>query len=572
MDNPGGDNNEPQDNGSGPSSGQDRAGGGGGGGGGGANPGGGSGGHGVGVSTGGWKAGCVFTDRYIITTNTRQWYCPIYNGHKYTKMTSDDAGQNGFTMWEGIATPWGHFNFNAYTSHFSPQDWQRLTNEYKKWRPVKMRVKIYNLQIKQIVNLGMDTLYNNDLTAGVHIFCDGSHQFPYSQHPWDEGTMPELPNEIWRLTQYAYYQDNRDLVDQSQDQVTPLDVEKLLRVNTPLFILESASHQVLRTGEETSFDFDFNSGWVFNDRAYAPPQADYNPLIATRRHYATWNSQTKEYAYNRYSPYAKPSQWVPGPSLQYKGDTRTSAEPARERGPLTVTYGPPGTHRQDEDNQEGQFMPSEDPTKPQSVQRIGYSIAPINGACSGLDPHTLAYDSSPHSRDDRFMTVRNIDLDMTRYNALEVFDGSTINGGRARLKNMWMYPNQAWNSTPISRANPIWIKTPRTDNHTLLDTSDGTIPMEHPPGIIFIKVAKIPIPTDNNADSYLNLYVTGQVTCEILWECERYQTKNWRPEIRNTAQVFKEGGLFDFNKQGEYNTPDHFYESMPTRIGINRVL
>ncbi|AGL09955.1 capsid protein VP2 [Bat bocavirus XM30] len=565
------DNNDQPDGGDDVISRQPRAAGSGGGGQSGANSGGGSGGHGVGVSTGGWKAGCVFTDRYIITTNTRQWFCPIYNGHKYTKMASEKNNQNGFSMWEGIATPWGHFNFNAYSSHFSPQDWQRLTNEYKRWRLVKMNVKIYNLQIKQIVTLGADTLYNNDLTAGVHIFCDGSHQFPYSQHPWDDGTMPELPNNVWKLTQYAYYQDNRELVDESKDEVTPLDVEKMLRLDSPLFILESATHQVLRTGEETSFNFDFNCGWVYNDRAYAPPQADYNPLITTRRLYATWNSSTNEYVYKRYPPYSKPSTWMPGPGLGYKGDTVNEAEPAKERGPVVVTYGPPGTHRKNEKNNENQFLPTEDHTKEHAVQRIGYSVGPVNDACSGIDLHTLAYDSSEYSKSDKFVTVRNIDIDLTRYNACEVYDGATVSS-KARLKNIWMYPNQAWNSTPICRANPIWVKTPRTDHHTLLDTSDGTLPMEHPPGIIFVKVAKIPVPTENNSDSYLNLYVTGRIPCEILWECERYQTKNWRPELRNSANAFKEGGLYDFNSEGVYNTPDHFYESMPTRCGINRVL
>lgn len=96
-----------------------------------------------------------------------------------------------------------------------------------------MKIKVYNLQIKQVVTLGSDTLYNNDLTAGVHIFCDGSHQFPYSQHPWDTGTMPELPHRIWKLSQYGYFQLQADLTNGGASSSTP-DVEnqekQLLRV------------------------------------------------------------------------------------------------------------------------------------------------------------------------------------------------------------------------------------------------------------------------------------------------------------------------------------------------------
>ena len=138
--------------------------------------------------------------------------------------------------------------------------------------------------------------------------------------------------------------------------------------------------------------------------------------------------------------------------------------------------------------------------------------------------------------------------------------------------DVWMYPNQAWNSTPICRDNPIWDKVPRTDHHTLLDSSDGTLPMKHPPGNIFIKCAKIPIPTSNNSDSYLNIYVTGQVTYTVEWEVQRYQTKNWRPELRTTAGSYNQHEIYNIGDNGTYNRANTFNECMPTKCGINRVL
>nr|WDW25811.1 MAG: VP1 [Canine parvovirus] len=544
----------------------------------------GGGGHGVGMSTGGWQAGTVFGDDFIITTNTRQWFAPIYNGHLYKQIqpgVNSEAALN--RKWSGISTPWGYFNFNEYDAHFSPQDWQRLTNEYKRWRPKFMKVKVYNLQIKQVVQLGSDTLYNNDLTAGVHIFCDGSHQFPYSQHPWDHGVMPELPNKIWKLSQYAYFQYHSDLtVPIVEGQLASPDVEnqeKQLLKAAPLYMLETATHQVLRTGEDTSFNFSFDCGWVQNDRVYAIPQADFNPLVNTRRYFATRNNYTGTqggFTYHRYSPYNKPSIWMPGPSLGYLGSTHTSSQPQYARGPITVMTQPPGTtgNETNVDEQSKTPLPTGD-----GMQQCGYDVAPVNCANSRLDVSTLAFDSSPESVESNIITTRDIDIDMARYASVMVQDGTINEIGSnppvernwySTLRNVWMFPNQVWDTTPLSRDNPIWVKIPRTDKHTLLDSSDGTLPMAHPPGTIFVKVARIPIPT--NEDSYLTLYVTGQVTCEIVWEAERFSTKNWRPEIKNDPSTFRDPTIYNFNQLGGYNTPETYNEGMPTKRGINRVL
>nr|QKV28765.1 VP1 [Feline bocaparvovirus 3] len=539
----------------------------------------GGGGHGVGVSTGGWKAGTVFSDTKIVTTSTRQFYAPIYNQHLYKKVV-------GEKNWIGITTPWAYFNFNEYDSHFTPNDWQRLTNEYAKWRPIKMHVKIYNLQIKQKVTLGADTLYNNDLTAGVHIFCDGSHQFPYSQAPWDHGTMPELPYDTWKLPQYAYFQFQADITYVGTTSLEADSVEKNIARAGPFFILESASHEVLRTGEETEFNFSFESGWVDNTRAYVLPQADINPMVQTRRYFPTFdrNSSTR-FSYSRYSPYNKPSNWMPGPSIGYIGNTQPIGSDSawKARGPITVCAhpyftAPEGSGNTTNDHQSTTALPSVD-----GMQKSGHDVTPTNGACSRLDSIDLAYDSSEYSTNQPKLITRNIDSDLARWGSVWAQDGHNVNidasgntsGTRtnvSQLKNVWMYPNQAWDTTPIGRNNPIWDKIPNTDRHTMLDSGDGTLPMAHPPGTIFIKVAKVPVPTENNANSYLDLYVTGQVTCTIEWECKRFSTKNWRPEMRTTPAAFADPLLYTVEVDGTYNTPEVFTEAMPTKLGINKVL
>nr|QWQ59415.1 VP2 [Bocaparvovirus sp.] len=525
------------------------AGGGGGGGGGSGN---------IGMATGGWVGGTYFGKNKVVTNITRQWFVPIYNGHKYTKETETD--NSGF--WTGIRTPWGYINMNSYSCHFSPNDWQRLLNNYKRWRPSKMRVQLYNLQIKQVVKLGTDTLYNNDLTAGVHVMCDGSHQYPYSQSGWDSELIPELPGTVYKLPNYCYFQELGDIGDGNTD-----IRETWLGTACPLYFLENTSHEVLRTGEDTTFEFDFDCGWIFNDRAFCPPQCDFNPLVKTRRNRFIWGSSgnSAEPYYN----YKKPSNWMPGPGTRLNGNMggtnlKTSS------GAFNTTWAPPGAQQSTTSTT---YMGS---PALQQVNWPGKSMptAPANAACSQVDPERLIYDEPTQTGQtaDASLKYNNISNDLTRWGTVWSQAQTAASGGttNTRLDTVWQYPMQAWNGQEVTRYAAIWDKQPNTDFHTTLSSSDGTIPMKHPPGNIFIKVAKIPIPTEGGEDSYLNIYCTGQISIEIEWEAEEYETKNWRPELRISSATIGRN-MYNMNAAGQYNTNGSVYSSMPTRFGMNRV-
>nr|AWB14580.1 VP2 [Murine-associated porcine bocavirus] len=533
-------------------SGVGRAGGNGGGGGGGGGTG------NIGMATGGWVGGTYFGKNKVVTNITRQWFVPIYNGHKYTKETETD--NSGF--WTGIRTPWGYINMNSYSCHFSPNDWQRLLNNYKRWRPSKMRVQLYNLQIKQVVKLGTDTLYNNDLTAGVHIMCDGSHQYPYSQSGWDSELIPELPGTVYKLPNYCYFQELGDIGDGNTD-----IRETWLGTACPLFFLENTSHEVLRTGEDTTFEFDFDCGWIFNDRAFCPPQCDFNPLVKTRRSRFIWGSSgnSSEPYYN----YKKPSNWMPGPGTRLNGNMggtnlKTSS------GAFNTSWAPPGTQQAATSTT---YMGS---PALQQVNWPGKSMptAPANAACSQVDPERLIYDEPAQTGQtaDASLKYNNISNDLTRWGTVWSQSQTAASGGttNTRLDTVWQYPMQAWNGQEVTRYAAIWDKQPNTDFHTTLSSSDGTIPMKHPPGNIFIKVAKIPIPTEGGEDSYLNIYCTGQISIEIEWEAEEYETKNWRPELRISSATIGRN-MYNMNAAGQYNTNGSIYSTMPTRFGMNRV-
>ena len=165
----------------------------------------------------------------------------------------------------------------------------------------------------------------------------------------------------------------------------------------------------------------------------------------------------------------------------------------------------------------------------------------------------------------RFITRDSV-LSGTRDQMLSRATGNSY----SEIKNVYMMPNQVWDSAPISRYNPIWVKTPRTNRHTMIDTEDGTIPMSHPPGTIYVKLAHIPTPGNQGRD-FLNIYATGQVSCEIEWEYEENYTKNWRPERMIDGNKMR-ADVYKINEQGVYNLPQDHYETMPTRWGREKVL
>ena len=527
-----------------------RAAGGPGGGGGGGGP---SGNHGVGISTGGWIGGSILGKNRIITRNTRQWVCTIKDGHKYKQYTQWNQGNTNVKM-QGYTTPWNMFNFNQYSSHFNPNEWQWLVNRAARFRPVRMEVKIYNLQIKQESTQDATAQYTNDLTAGLHVLCDGEHAFPWTQLPWDQGCMPELPHDVWTLQQYAYI----TVAPHTQDS-TDNGNELNIRGGVPMYLLEETDHAVIRTGESITFHHTFDCGWVDNTRSSVMPQAAcINPLVNSRMVGVWLNSTNNGTNEGQLRPYQKHGPWWPGPGYR---DNRNTSEGGTQGntvlGPYISVWKPDGIVY---DN---------------SHVRSGVPTGPYTGGQSGDITTGNSNNNANHFRftpgdgpgganNHNYFIRRSSIQTGTRDQALYKATGQSTE----EVKNVYMMPNQMWDSAPINRYNPIWVKVPRVDRHTLLDTEDGTLPMTHPPGTIYVKLANIPTP---NGTGHLNIYATGQVSCEIEWEYEEHFNKNWRPERRIDANKMR-ADVYKINEQGGYDLPQSYYETMPTRWGQEKVL
>ncbi|QPL20081.1 VP2 [Eptesicus fuscus bocavirus] len=504
------------------------------GGGGGGGGGGGTGiraGGGVGISTGGWEAGTYFFDDHIITTNTRQFMAEIQNSHLYKLETATIESTVADSNYSFVTTPWQYFDFNCWASHFSPQDWQRVMNEYKSIRPAEMEVKIYNLQIKQIQLLGaeQDVVYNNDLTAALHVFCDGQHQYPDASQPWDEGVMPELPHAIWKLPQYSYFQT-----------IAGWSANPTFGAQVPLYFLENSSHAVLRTGEDATFSFTISCNALPLDKCATAPVHPKNPKIKTRR-YKT--------AADRWTEYKKPSTNMPPPGLI--GVTASQNDIKTPKGPISSMPTIKGTH-----------YPAEGVANQSSL----WDTNPISGGRQEITAERRLYYTTLEGNGIG-SSVHGADTNTDAARDRNVYYRATDSAEAPATTSMWMMPNQYWDRECINRYYPIWTKKPRTDMHSIPDPGDGTIPMSHPPGTIFVKMAKIPVPGEG--DSFLNIYATGQISCRIAWEAEPYYTKNWRPEFRHSCEPGSYS-TYNIDSNGKYTLPSTFLGAMPSKICINR--
>lgn len=513
--------------------------------------------HGVGISTGGWIGGSILGHNTVVTRNTRQWWCRIRNDHKYKEHSTITSDGSNFHL-QGYTTPWNMFNFNQYSSHFSPNDWQWLLNRASRFRPKRMEIKIYNLQIKQESNTTGDAQYTNDLTAGLHVFCDGEHAYPWTQLPWDKGCMPELPHEVWELPQYAY------LVVASQTQDTETNaMEMNIRKMAPMYLLEETDHAVIRTGESIVFHHSFDCGWVDNTRSSNMHQLAYiNPLIDSRlvKPYKNGDNQN-QVGYTQCKSYQKNGPWWPGPGFR----TNTTINAAdRGNSPIDSSLGPFFSSYVPDGMEMGNVGARKYgvPTGPYVG---GQSAAPVD-VNTNRNANILRFTPGDNNIEPRYNARLNRESVLTETRDQKLYQATAT--GEDEIRNIPMMPNQMWDSAPISRYNPIWVKVPRVDRHTLLDTEDGTLPMTHPPGTIYVKLANIPTPA---ANSYLNIYATGQVSCEIEWEFEEHFNKNWRPERKITVTNM-DNGVYKIENDGRYLMPQSYRETMPTRWGLEKVL
>ena len=108
-----------------------------------------------------------------------------------------------------------------------------------------MRVRIFNIQVKEVTTSGGETTVANNLTSTVQIFADSTYELPYVMDAGQEGSLPPFPNDVFMVPQYGYC----GLVSggTSQNQMD----------RNAFYCLEYFPSQMLRTGNNFEMVYSF---------------------------------------------------------------------------------------------------------------------------------------------------------------------------------------------------------------------------------------------------------------------------------------------------------------------------
>nr|WRQ19905.1 MAG: cap protein [Adeno-associated virus] len=510
---------------------------------------------GVGNASGNWHCNSTWSEGHVTTTSTRTWVLPTYNDHLYKRLGI--SGTND--TFNGFSTPWGYFDFNRFHCHFSPRDWQRLINNHWGIRPRSMRVKIFNIQVKEVTVQSGTTTVANNLTSTVQIFSDSSYELPYVMDAGHEGSLPPFPNDVFMVPQYGYC----GLVtgNQSQNQTD----------RNAFYCLEYFPSQMLRTGN--NFEISFNFEKVPFHSMYAHSQSLdrlMNPLLDQYLWYlqststgtgalGSGQSQTgfaKAIKHN-FSEYRK--NWIPGPGYKQQEFSKTPANNYKVPAALLQNY-------ESHSNLNGRLSvlapgPAMATSAADSDKFTQSQLIFAGPTISSAATTTTSSDSLMFTSEDELIATNPPDAARWGHIATNIQSAGTapVADDIDALATM---PGMVWQDRDIYFQGPIWAKIPHTDGHFHPSPLMGGFGFKKPPPQIFIK--NTPVPgnpattfTPGRISNFITQYSTGQVAVQIDWEIQRETSKRWNPEIQFTSNYGNSQNslLWAPNETGVYSEP-----------------
>ncbi|AAC58045.1 capsid [Adeno-associated virus - 4] len=515
---------------------------------------GGQGADGVGNASGDWHCDSTWSEGHVTTTSTRTWVLPTYNNHLYKRL-GESLQSNTYN---GFSTPWGYFDFNRFHCHFSPRDWQRLINNNWGMRPKAMRVKIFNIQVKEVTTSNGETTVANNLTSTVQIFADSSYELPYVMDAGQEGSLPPFPNDVFMVPQYGYC----GLVtgNTSQQQTD----------RNAFYCLEYFPSQMLRTGNnfEITYSFEkvpFHSMYAHSqslDRLMNPLIDQYLWGLQSTTTGTTLNAGTATTNFTKLRPtnfsnFKK--NWLPGPSIKQQGFSKTANQnykiPATGSDSLikyethstldgrwsALTPGPP--------------MATAGPADSKFSNSQLIFAGPKQNGNTATVPGTLIFTS-----EEELAATNATDTDM--WGNLPGGDQSNSNLPTVdRLTALGAVPGMVWQNRDIYYQGPIWAKIPHTDGHFHPSPLIGGFGLKHPPPQIFIKNTPVPANpattfSSTPVNSFITQYSTGQVSVQIDWEIQKERSKRWNPEVQFTSNYGQQNSLlWAPDAAGKYTEP-----------------
>lgn len=502
---------------------------------------------GVGNASGDWHCDSKWMGDRVLTRSTRTWVLPSYNNHIY-KQIADATGMHGLSgsRYFGYSTPWGYFDFNRFHCHFSPRDWQRLVNNHWGFRPKNLRVKLFNIQVKEVTTVDSTTTVSNNLTSTVQVFTDDEYQLPYVCGNATEGCLPPFPPDVFTLPQYGYATLNN-----------PANGDPTER--SSFFCLEYFPSKMLRTGNNFEFIFKFED--VPFHTGFAPTQNLFkmsNPLVDQYLYRFDTTNANGDILFkkNGATNFAQQSRnWLTGAFNRCQSwDVRTATN-----NRVNITNSNVNNTTQLEGNR--------------------YSVSPdINGMCNTIEGSTkVCLDNSlvfnNHTAapgEGSQLPVANVLI--TRENETQPVnsyagddDGRVATNtqnqntapGTGTVHQRGIMPGAVWMDRDVYLQGPIWAKIPNTGAHFHPSPLLGGFGLKHPPPMMLIK--NTPVPgnvttfTEVKVNNFITQYSTGQITVDIEWELQKENSKRWNPEIQYTNN-FTSTSFADFapDTTGEY--------------------
>lgn len=454
---------------------------------------------GVGQSTTNWNCDTIWGEKNCTTYASRHCVCLMRDNDQYLLIgnttNTQQLSQENKTAWAAFSTPWNYLDFNQYCIHFSPRDWQHLVNNYARWRPRRIDIKIGNIQIIQENVTEVGSQFNNDLTGTIQIMADQEGRFPRILYPNQLTLMGPFPNHIYYCPQYAYmtsiYPNNRN------------EPKGLLTKESAFYCLDESESDMLRTGNEwsSSYVFDPSTRWASNKFSTIPITHRQNPLYDTMQ----TNSRGDDALRGNFGTWRSP--WYPGPNIHL---TDTIADDATSTSMPHVAVGP-------------SYVPL-NPGMPM--------YRPEANVDQYLNTFWIPRILSNNEGDPKNTQIGSGDAYKVQVNTEKLYNTNprslyyTAQGEGTVTANNWSgcVPGMIWDNRPVTYFDPIWQQFPETDEQFKIISQLGGIPMNKSPGHVFVKIT--PKPT-RAANSLLNEYATFITTVKIEWELEPMETHRW---------------------------------------------
>lgn len=504
---------------------------------------------GVGSASGDWHCDSRWMGDRVLTRSTRTWVLPSYNNHLY-KQVNYSTGKYSLAgnRWFGYSTPWGYFDFNRFHCHFSPRDWQRLVNNHWGFRPKRMHVKLFNIQIKEVTTQDGTTTIANNLTSTVQVFTDDEYQLPYVLGNATEGCLPAFPPDVFTLPQYGYATLN-----------TPASGRPTER--SAFYCLEYFPSKMLRTGNNFEFvyefeDVPFHTGWAPNQHLYKMS----NPLIDQYLYrFADTTAQgavqfRKAAAADFVEQY---KNWITGAFRRTQGFNTTT--PGNNRPSKSHQSFGNETHIENQAFMTNPEIPGmTNVLEGESNYALGNTLVFNNQTAAPGDGTALPVNNVIITSESETQPV-NPYANNTVGEVANNFQSSTVDPGRSSINEHGIYPSSVWFDKDVYLHGPIWAKIPNTGAHFHPSPMMGGFGLKHPPPQMLIKNTPVPgnVTTfsDVRVNQFVTQYSTGQVTVSMEWEVMKENSKRWNPEMQYTNN-YTNDNFADFapDLNGEYRT------------------